>query len=374
MPFLLLLLLIGAVVLLLHGSIRYYGFRNVEYDLRFSKSEVHEGETVTLIETICSRKAIPIPWLKVEMTTDATLEFAKMQSAVSGRTRFISSFYTLRPYRQIERRWQVHCTQRGVFDVSHVILVISDALGTLEQSKALPDVKATLTVLPAPAAFSAALQDPRQWMGEQVLRQSLMPDRLAMEGLRPYETGDSVRDICWSASARSETPVVYRFCDTTQPALTIVLNLATKEYDRDVVTDHAALEQVIRICTALIYQGTELRIPVRLCANTRINGTPLDTPAAVGGTHIHHLLQMLAAIPDTIDERFRNLLERVCHRETTALVWVVTACLDDDLLHMAALYPQLQIVTIRNLSASGTLPNIHTAAGMFAVPRKENTI
>lgn len=374
MPYLLLLLLIAAVVLLMHASIRYYGFRNIEYDLRFSQTEVHEGETVTLIETICSRKTIPVPWLKVEMTTDAALEFAKMQSAVSGRTRFISSFFTLRPYRQIERRWQVRCTNRGVFEVSHVILVISDVFGTLEQSKALPAVKATLTVLPAPAAFPAALQDPRQWMGAQVLRQYLMPDRMAMEGLRPYETGDSVRDICWSASARSEAPVVYRFCDTTQPTVTVVLNLATREYDRDVVTDRAALEQAIRICAALLHQAEALRIPVRLCANTRINDTPLDTPAAFSGAHTHHLLQLLAAIPDTIDERFRNLLERVCHREPTALVWVVTACLDDDLLRMAALYPKLQIVTIRHLYASGALPNIHTAAGIFAASRKENTL
>lgn len=367
MPYLLLLLLIGAVIVLMHWTVKRYGFRQLEYSLRFSETEVREGDTVTLIETVCSRKAVPVPWLKVEMTTDASLEFARMQSAVSGRTRFISSFFTLRPYRQIERRWQVHCTKRGVFEVSHVILVLSDLFGTLEQSMALPEVKAALTVLPAPAPFSAEMDQSRQWMGEHVLRRYFMPDRMAMEGLRPYEEGDSVRDICWSASARSDNPVVYRYCDTTQPAITVVLNLATKDYDRDTASDQTALEQMIRICAALLEQARMMRIGVRLCANTRIDDMPLDTPTAVGEVHVHRLLQLLAAVPDTIDERFRNLLERVCHRETNALIWVVTACVDDDLRKMAALYPQLQIVTVRNLYAAQELPNIHSAAAVFSL-------
>ena len=124
---------------------------------------------------------------------------------------------------------------------------------------------------------------------------------------------------------------------------------------------------MIRICAALLEQARMMRIGVRLCANTRIDDMPLDTPTAVGEVHVHRLLQLLAAVPDTIDERFRNLLERVCHRETNALIWVVTACVDDDLRKMAALYPQLQIVTVRNLYAAQELPNIHSAAAVFSL-------
>ncbi len=366
MLYVLLLLLIAAAFLMMHILVKRFGFANLEYSLRFSENEVTEGDMVTLIETVCSRKALPVPWLKVEMTTNAALEFAKMQSAVSGRTRFISSFFSLRPYRRIERRWQVQCTKRGVFAVSHVILVVSDLFGTIEQLLALPDVSAAITVLPKPVDFSFVADDPRSILGDIQLRRYLMPDRMAMDGLRPYADGDPVRDICYSASARSIEPMVYRFCDTTQPTVTILLNLMTKEYDRDLVTDMTALEQEIKLCATLLLKLRDLRIPVRLCANTRIDGLLLDTPAASGDAHIHHLLQLLAAVPDTIDERFTNLVSRVCHREPTALLWAVTAHIDDDLLRLVDAEPRLQVITVRRLHNIENRINLHSAADAFS--------
>lgn len=367
MLYVLLLMLIAVAFLLMHFLVKRYGFDRMEYSLHFSENEVTEGDTVTLIETVCSRKALPVTWLKVEMTTNAALEFAKMQSAVSGNTRFISSFFSLRPYRRIERHWQVRCTKRGVFSVSHVILVISDLFGTMEQSQAFPDISATLTVLPKAVDFSFAADDPRSLMGDVQMRRYLMPDRMAMEGLRPYADGDPVRDICHSASARSLEPMVYRFCDTTQPTVTLLLNMTTREYDRDLVTDTAALEKEIKLCAALLLQLGDLRIPVRLCANTCMNGQPLDTPAALGDAHIHHLLQLLAAVPYTIDERFTNLVNRVRHRDPSAQLWVVTAHIDDDLLRLADREPRLQIMTVRNLYNTTQRANLHTAADAFDV-------
>lgn len=371
MLYVLLLMLIAVAFLLMHFFVKRYGFDHLEYSLHFSENEVTEGDIVTLIETVCSRKALPVTWLKVEMTTDAALEFARMQSAVSGSTRFISSFFSLRPYHRIERRWQVHCTKRGVFSVSHVILVTSDLFGTIEQSQALPDISATLTVLPKAVNYPFAADAPQSLFGDMQLRRYLMPDRIAMDGLRAYADGDPVRDICHSASARSLEPMVYRFCDTIQPTVTLLLNMTTREYDRDRVTDTTALEKEIKLCATLLLQLRELRIPVRLCANTRINGQLLDTPAASGDVHMHHLLQLLAAVPDTIDERFSNLVSRACHREPTTLLWVVTAHIDDDLLRLAENEPRLQIITVRNLHNTAQRANLHSAAEAFAAKEKE---
>ena len=107
MILILLLLLIGAVVLCTQLLIRRFGFSELTYSLAFSVPEATEGDTVTLTETICSRKPIPLPWVKAELTTHASLLIASEQSAVSEDTRFISSFFCLFPYRKIERRWKV---------------------------------------------------------------------------------------------------------------------------------------------------------------------------------------------------------------------------------------------------------------------------
>lgn len=361
MMYLLLLLLIAGILLSSHLLTRRYGFQHIEYQLQFDKNEVTEGETVTLIERICSRKALPVPWLKVEMTTHASLKFARSQSTVSESTRFISSFFALHPYRQIERRWQVECTQRGIFSVAHIILVITDLFGTLELSKALHECAATLTVLPSPMDFT--LPQPLTLpLNGQPIKRRLIPDRMAMDGLRPYQDGEPIRDICWSATARFDTPMVYQFLDTVQPSITVVLNMTTREYDRDFASDLSALEQAIKLCTALIEQGQALQIPTRFCANTAIDHTNVNTQAAKGASHIHHLLQILAALPNTITERFSNLLCRICQQEHHAAIYVVTALVDEELLRLAALYPNITVVTIRQLSPAHRLPNLYSAA------------
>ena len=51
-----LLICIGAVILGIQLLTRFFGFRNLTYSLAFSADEATEGDTVTLTETICSRK------------------------------------------------------------------------------------------------------------------------------------------------------------------------------------------------------------------------------------------------------------------------------------------------------------------------------
>ena len=64
MILILLLLCVAAAALLPHVLLRKFGYKNLTYTLAFSETEVSEGDTVTLTETICSRKPLPLPWVK----------------------------------------------------------------------------------------------------------------------------------------------------------------------------------------------------------------------------------------------------------------------------------------------------------------------
>ena len=57
----LLLLLIGGTLLATQLLTKRFGFRNLTYTLAFSAEEATEGDTVTLTETITSRKPLPLP-------------------------------------------------------------------------------------------------------------------------------------------------------------------------------------------------------------------------------------------------------------------------------------------------------------------------
>lgn len=347
MTWILLLLCVAVIAMLPHLLLRKFGYRALTYTLEFSETEVSEGDSVTLIETICSNKLLPLPWVKAELTTDASLHFASGQSAATGDTRFLSSFFSLMPYRKIVRRRQVTCTRRGRCEVSHAVLMLTDLFGTVELSQPYPEAHAALTVLPAERGCTLPENFPQRLTGDAIRRRVLMPDRYAVSGIREYADGDSARDICWTASARSETLMVWQYDETAAPALTVLLNCETRPTDRDTVSDRGAYEDAIRAAAAYVCSAAHARIPVRLCANTMADGLPAETAYCTGADGALRLRRLLAALPLTISGRFDRMLLRVLAEDHAAAILIVTAQTDAAMLRLAAHDPRITILTLR---------------------------
>ena len=354
----LLLLCIGAAVLIPQWLIRRFGFSGLTYTLEFSQPEASEGDTVTLIETICSEKPVPLPWVKAELTAPAALVFASGQSVVSDGSRFVSSFFCLFPYRRIERRWQVRCERRGLFRVEHAVIVLSDLFSSAEISKPFPDACAALTVLPAIRHADALREFPRQLNGDVIRSRAWIPDRYAVSGIREYADGDSVRDICWTATARTGTPMVWQYQETADPTLTVLLNLETRETDISRVSDHAAYENAIRLCAAYFAKASASRIPVRFCANTQIGGRPAESGFVTGESQLVRLLHVLAELPDTITCKFEKLLHRVIAEDSDTAVLIITACVTQPILTAAAYDPRISVISLRPLPSRNAAPNV----------------
>ena len=347
-----LLVIIGAALLLPGVLLRHFGYRNLTYSLAFSEEEVTEGETVTLTETVCSSKLLPLPWVKAELTTHSSLVFAAGQSSVSKETRFVSSFFSLRPYKKIERRWKVTCKKRGVFTVSHAVIVLSDLFGVSEISQPFPDAVASIRVLPAVRPFTLNQEFPLGFTGDYLRRRTLIPDRFAICGIRPYADGDQLRDVCWSATARTDTPMVWQYQETAAPSMTVLLNMETRETDHERVSDTETFEKAISICSDCLSDAANRRIPVRFLANTSVDGTAVETMQRTGPAEGVHLRRVLAELPDTISGRFSRLLKQVCLQDSAASIVVVTALPDAETIRMAAAEPRLTVLSVRRLPAA----------------------
>lgn len=358
MILILLLLCIFAAVSISQFLLRKFGFTALEYTLAFSADEVSEGDTVTLIETICSRKPLPLPWVKAELTTHSALDVASSQSSFSDDSRFISSYFCLFPYRKIERRWRVTCTQRGVFTVSHAVLVLSDLFGTTELSQPMPDAAAQITVLPAVRPLSDLHALPHQLTGDVIRRRALIPDRFAVSGIRQYAEGDPVRDICWTATARSMQPMVWQYRETSSPSLTVLLNAETRETDRDRVSDRAAYEDAIRLCAACLGQANRLHMPMRFAANAALGDLPAMTAFSAGQAGLHRHLQMLAALSDSVTGRFTQVVKRICAEDSAAAILIITVRPTAEIVRLAANDPRLTVFSLRPLQEAEQRPNI----------------
>ena len=352
---LLLAFLILAAVFATHLLTLRRGFRNVSYSLRFSQDEANEGDTVILTETLCSRKLLPLPWVKVELTTDSSLEFASEQSSVAEDTRFISSYFCLLPYRQIERSWRVKCTKRGIFTVSHAILVISDLFSTSELSRAFPDAIAKLTVLPYARDSGSLSEKMQEITGDLIRQRALIPDRFAVCGIREYAEGDLLRDLCLSATVRFGSPMVWQYRETASQCSAVLLNLETRETDRDAVSDKPVFENCIRLCAMLFRTAAENGLPVRFCANAEIEQQPVDTGTQNAAGSLHGLLHILAALPFRISGKFSILLNQVAQDHP---VMIVTAMITDAIRQYCAANPQAVVYTLRAPRPCDMLENI----------------
>lgn len=262
---------IGLILLVLFAEIglyQKYGLRGLSYRCQFSDAHATEGETVSFTETVTNDKALPIPWMKAELTLSPWLDFPESHSTVSGSTRFVTGFFSVRGHARVSRVWQVTCEKRGVYAVEHVVLVTADLLGAVRLSLPAEELGGTLMVFPR-RFCSAGLLLPkcfRTGMGERPVAQSIFSDPFLTAGIRPYAAGDAWNQIHWKASAHAGTLLVRKQEPTAQKTMTILLCLETHPADAGRMTQDAPLqEHTIRVCAQCLWEALQQGWSVRLC-------------------------------------------------------------------------------------------------------------
>ena len=121
MEFVAIAVVLVGLFLLQNQLYKQYAFKNIRYSCTLSCNECYEGDEIELIEEIVNRKWLPLPWLKAEITTSRWLSFAGAQSGVTGETRFVPSFFSVKGYSRVTRRWKVKCLKRGEFSIEQVV-------------------------------------------------------------------------------------------------------------------------------------------------------------------------------------------------------------------------------------------------------------
>ena len=158
-------------------------FKGLTYRCYLSKDQVFEGEEIELIEEIENRKWLPLPWFKSEITVSRWLDFAGAQAQLTDRQRFVPSFFMLKSYQRVNRRWKVKCLKRGEYSVEQIVLVTSDLLGASTLSQGA-QAGATVLVLPRPLDEDEVRVAPRSFTGDIVVRRSLLEDPFSISGVR----------------------------------------------------------------------------------------------------------------------------------------------------------------------------------------------
>lgn len=319
-------------------------FQHLNYRCYFSVDEAFEGDEIELVEELENRKLLPLPWLRSDFTASRFLEFAQTRSVITGRDRYVVSFFLLKSHQKVVRRWKVRCLQRGVFSIPKVSLVAADLLGGCVLSQNVP-AEASLTVLPDPTLFDQTDYHLRHLTGEVPVRQRLIPDPFTVAGSREYTPSDSLRMMDWPATARTGKLMIRECAFTTSPSLTVLLNVQSRPFEREEAVDEEAVEDAIRVCAGLLADTLRGNLPVAFAANAALPGDgECFLPADFGHAHIRRILGLLSALPMRRQEDFQPWLERCLTDTDSSDTIVVTPYLTLDAAALAEQRPGLRFL------------------------------
>jgi len=270
----------------------------VEYRCAFSVSDAHEGDEIQMLEWVCNRMFLPVPWLKVDIHTSSWLDYAQSMSVVAQNSRTVTSIHTLKGRQRVTRHWRLKCLKRGVYTTRNVTLIWGDILG-ISLGSVPVSVNMRLTVYPEVLNIEEMFIPVNYLQGDTIVKRWIIDDPFIISGTREYTSRDPMNRIHWKATARENRLMVRKNDFTSQLSLTVILNIQSEEYEYCDVVDRDKIELGIKVAATIMDRALRMSLPVRFGTN----GCTLDesdkmvfTRTGSGKAHISELLTILAKL------------------------------------------------------------------------------
>lgn len=332
------LLIILVVVLWLQAYILgNYVFRRLDYNLKFSVSEAHEGDTIYLVETVYNGKPLPVPWLKVDIHTSRWLDFAGTCSVIAQDSRRVTSSFLLKSYQKTTRKWKLKCVKRGIFNTENVTLIGGDLLNLCNVSEAMP-VNITLMVYPEIVDLDELFVPVNLLQSDKVVSRWIIDDPFMFSGIREHTSSDPLNRIHWYATAKNGSLMVKKNEFTSQHNLTVILNMQSRLHEFTNVINRRTAELGIKVAATLFDRALREGTPVVFATNgCTCNGSvePIITKEAADKDHITELFKILAALLMKSVKNFESLLENMSPNIENSETVIITAYLSKEICRKA---------------------------------------
>lgn len=291
MEIIVILIIIAAAIVLEALAYHLLGLKGLSYTAALNKSEVFEGETVTLTEELTNRKTLPLPYVKTEIIAPVLLDFNSEAKTSKEQLSYIPSVFSLKGREKCTRVRSITCLGRGVFRLGASSLYGSDLFG-LSGFTMLTGVEEPLTVLPTPLDAEDFEPQSRLFYGDVIVRRFICEDPFLISGSHEYTGREPMNSIFWNGSAKAGRLMALNRDYTTSARVLILLSFQRRD---DIIT--AAPDPV---CEALIKAAAlALEESVRIGAEfSLVMNLPDEGPPEVNGGEGFRLKQLrrLAAV------------------------------------------------------------------------------
>lgn len=212
------------------------------------------GEPVEITLTLSNNSRLRLPWVQwIEMVP------IRLRTVESN----IQQVVSIKGREEWQCRYEVVGQRRGYYQVGPMYLTLGDLFGFREVSAQLPAQH--LTIYPKILPVEQLGLPSRLPFGAISTWQRLFADPARPMGVRPYHSGDSLRQINWKVTARQEQLLVKSFQPAISLETTILLNLNGQEYERK--NRQIATEWAIQLAASIAAHLVEKRQSVGLITN-----------------------------------------------------------------------------------------------------------
>ncbi|THF82213.1 DUF58 domain-containing protein [Cohnella fermenti] len=315
-----LLTVFAGVYLAQRLAFRLWGAKGIRYERFFSEPYVFAGQRVILSERIANAKLLPLPWIRVETMMPSMLRFdsagenAEMRVSSGALLQNHASLFSMSPFTRVLRKHEVACVRRGIYRLSSVTCTVGDALGGSTLTFGM-NAECELTVLPRLKEPGQLPVSVRKFMQSVLsMSEAFREDHEHVAGVRDYRNGDSMKQVNWSATAKTGRLLVNKRESMTDNDLIVMLNAELMDADanRRVMPEvfEDAVSYAASILQSLIGGGGKAGI----IFNGKVIGrdeVPLRIEPRSGREHLFRLLHLMAVFEAEVRRELSFVLEEM---------------------------------------------------------------
>jgi uncharacterized protein (DUF58 family) len=242
----------------------------LSYSRELSQPRAFPDDEVELTIRIANRKPLPLVALVVRDIVPAPLAIIGHDRRLDTEGRqVINRITSLRWYESVVWRYRLRCTARGAYRLGPASLEGGDPFGFYRSEMQQP-AQTSIIVYPRLLTLDELGLPPRNPLGELRARQ-LIRDPMRTVGVRDYHPDDPLKDVHWTATARTGTLQTRIYEPTTSRELAIFLDLDSFEFYWQGI-DEAQIERLISAAATLAQVGLREGYAVGLY----VNGAPAE--------------------------------------------------------------------------------------------------
>lgn len=299
-----------------------YCFKNLSLEFQFEDEDIFEGEKTKIKQTFINRKWLPLWWLRIQYMMSSNISFDQIEEKKISNLERRSEELSLLGYEKLEREVVITGKKRGYYKLENMDIVCSDLFVTDKFVKK-HYVNEGLFVFPKTLSELKYDVQFKKLLGEVITKKHLIYDPYERRGIRDYVTSDSMKDVNWSASARSNELKVNVYNYTASQEILIFLSC---QKENEWVLDQV-VEEGISIAATIYEEFSKRGIKVGLITDSIDLETDSNIEVYSGCEQDHGVLfnQGLAKINITNcnENNIANYIDEQVSKDNREPLWIV---------------------------------------------------